>query len=324
MQTFFRLTGFVMILLLLLTAPALAEKDAAAPIELPELTKEGFLPSMEDEPFIVIDDQAGRWIYIDDELNVQITRHENDPGEAKKLIWYETEIRCTPDDPLRSILKIKEGKLPGHALVKPTDFLQNYQPILCFNDDYFSSRWYNKQKQGIIIRNGQVLSETPWPNDVDRFPPLEIMALFSDGSLKTYKGSEHTAEEYLAMGVTDTFAFGPILVQDGKPGARMADTSYSHYREPRCALGMIEPYHYIVLITEGRISRSAGVYLDWLSEKMIELGAVEAINLDGGGTTYIAFMGKQLNKSKSKPRSMGSMLAVGVEKWQPEEKDGKK
>ena len=77
------------------------------------------------------------------------------------------------------------------------------------------------------------------------------------------------------MGVTDTYAFGPILVREGELGERMTDKNYSPYREPRCALGMIEPNHYIVLTVEGRTNESKGVRLRWLADKMLELGAIE-------------------------------------------------
>ena len=51
----------------------------------------------------------------------------------------------------------------------------------------------------------------------------------------------------------------------------------------------------------------------WLAERMAGLGAVEAMNLDGGNTTSLVFMGERLNRSgQDKLRSVGSMLGIGL------------
>ena len=138
-----------------------------------------------------------------------------------------------------------------------------------------------------------------------------MLAVFNDGSMKAYLSDAHTAQEYLDMGATDVFAFGPILVSDGQPGAHMGDDTYYHYREPRCALGMIAPYHYIILTVKGRVKESKGVYFDWLADKMLEKGAVEALNLDGGGTVALVFMGEILNKTGKTMRDITSIIGFG-------------
>ena len=155
----------------------------------------------------------------------------------------------------------------------------------------------------MVIRDGKIISNKTKKPRQGGFPKLENMAYFPDGTLKCYAAQEHTAEEYLDMGATDVLAFGPILVTDGQLGEHMRETeaeakkrAYYHYREPRMALGMVEPGHYILLTVAGRVKTRAadprryeqklskGVYLDWLALKMRELGATEAINLDGGGS----------------------------------------
>ncbi len=74
---------------------------------------------------------------------------------------------------------------------------------------------------------------------------------------------------------------------------------------------MIEPYHYLLVVVKGRTSDSDGAYLTWVADKMLEKGVTEALNLDGGGTTALVFMGKLLNKSDKSPRSVGSMIGFG-------------
>ena len=52
-----------------------------------------------------------------------------------------------------------------------------------------------------------------------------------------------------------------------------------------------------VAYPEVELKESKGVYFDWLADKMLEKGAVEALNLDGGGTVALVFMGEILNKT---------------------------
>ncbi|HPJ02402.1 MAG TPA: phosphodiester glycosidase family protein [Candidatus Limiplasma sp.] len=106
------------------------------------------------------------------------------------------------------------------------------------------------------------------------------------------------------------FAFGPILVQNGEMGERIQDPTYYHYREPRCALGMIEPNHYMVLTVSGRTDTSKGAYLTWLAERMIFLGVTEALNLDGGGTTSLVFMGERVYADCSGTTSVRDVSSI--------------
>lgn len=285
---------------------------SAIPI-IPELTSEGFLPSGV-EPYVYASRMEGRWVYVSDELYVNIIRYKSTEPKAE-MVWFETEIKCTgetrlsplfarPDKPIESTLRI------------PKDIADSYGVILAFTDDFYGNRWLTHATEGIIIRNGKILFKKTRRNNSKSFPPLEILALFQDGSLKTFKSKEHTAQEYLDMGVTDTFAFGPILVQNGQLGERMSNLHYFHYREPRCALGMVEPNHYYVLTVIGRQKESRGAYFSWLAERMIELGVQEALNLDGGSTASLYFMGDVINipenRKKKNIRRVTSMIGIGT------------
>ncbi len=289
--------------------------SACADTTAPVLTIDG-VSLASTEPYISIDPESGHWEYVDKELSVSIIRH-SDQIDKKNVTWYETEIECSEQAKLTSLLTT-HGKVKGHSFCSPDELADLYDVVLAFNDDFYASRWYNKKAQGIIIRNGEIMSDKTFKNDANAFPHLEVLALFEDGSMRTFKSKEHTAKEYLDMGVTDTYAFGPILVREGELGERMTDKNYSPYREPRCALGMIEPNHYIVLTVEGRTNESKGVRLRWLADKMLELGAIEALNLDGGNTTYLIFMGEIINLpkeiQKGRLRRVGSLIGVGVGK----------
>ena len=52
----------------------------------------------------------------------------------------------------------------------------------------------------------------------------------------------------------------------------------------------------VALDAFGRRKDAVGVTTPWLAEKLVELGASEAINLDGGNTTCMIFMGDVINR----------------------------
>ena len=272
---------------------------------LPQLTEDGLLPAG-TEPYVYADADDGLWIYKSDVLSVEIRRYTD---TLNTLVWFETDVRCTPGAPLTSYLSA--GKTPGRRGVNPIDLARDNHVVLGITDDFFGTRRNNNETVGIVIRNGKIISDKTNKANRARFPNLEVLAVFNDGSMKAYLSDAHTAQEYLDMGATDVFAFGPILVSDGQPGAHMGDDTYYHYREPRCALGMIAPYHYIILTVKGRVKESKGVYFDWLADKMLEKGAVEALNLDGGGTVALVFMGEILNKTGKTMRDITSIIGFG-------------
>lgn len=295
------------IFLALLLLPTLS---LAAP-EPPETAENGFLPA-DSAPYVYHSRDEGRWMYLDDELFVDIYRYYD---TGLELEWFETFVTCQGATRMASLLSQQEGRSPGKSFQTPLQIAETHQPVLAINDDFFGSRWYNDKKTGVILRDGEILFEETFKTGANEFPPLEVLAVFADGSLRTFDSQEYTGQEYLDMGVVDTYAFGPILLRDGELGPRVLDENYSPYREPRTALGMIEPNAYVILTVSGRTEQSHGVHLLWLAERMRALGASEALNLDGGRTTYLWFMGDLINYSAelkgTSLRTITSMIGFG-------------
>ena len=74
---------------------------------------------------------------------------------------------------------------------------------------------------------------------------------------------------------------------------------------PRTAVGIISPLHYIFVMVDGRTEQSYGMPLYKLAEFMQGLGAEIAYNLDGGGSTAMVFNGKLINR----PTTYGKEVA---------------
>ena len=284
---------------------------------LPPLNESGFLNEGEPE-FVYADEEEGAWVYVSSSLYVCIERKQDLSDKKYPIVWFEGDIRCAPASPLTAWLT-QGSKYQGKSYSNPRALARQNQAVVAFADDNFGDRWNGGSRTGVIIRSGEIIGEKTYNTGKTAFPNLEVLAQFADGTLKTFASDAHTAQEYLDMGVINTYAFGPILIQDGELSEYMLREEYYTYREPRCALGMIAPWHYYLLVVRGRADDSKGVFLTWLADNMLAHGVTEALNLDGGGTTALMFMGELINKKFSNEiRRVTSVSGFGVSDLVPE------
>ncbi len=79
--------------------------------------------------------------------------------------------------------------------------------------------------------------------------------------------------------------------------------------DPRTAVGYTADKHVIMLVADGRQATSQGVSLPELAQIMKNLGCVEAMNLDGGGSTQMAVPNNYID-SPSENRAVPAIFAV--------------
>ena len=271
------------------------------------------------EETVVADKDAGIWSYTSETFTVTINRVTD---EEQTLIWYECDLQCSPESPLLSVAS--NPKKPGSKLQHPEKIARDNQLVFAINDDFFGDRVFQDKKVGIIIRKGDLLYKSTYKSGSRNFPNLDTMVFYPDGSISVHESKEYMGDEYLAMGATDVFAFGPYLVRDGAINPNLTDR-YEN-REPRVAIGMVEPYHYKVVVVEGRHKNSKGVPVSWMADKLMEMGCVQAFNLDGGQTAALVFMGDKINTTgkfgeKANIRNLSGMIGAGVSEQVPEYKD---
>jgi len=108
----------------------------------------------------------------------------------------------------------------------------------------------------------------------------------------------------------DLLQAGPLLVRDGEPVAvdgsdpegfsvanEQFDSDITAGRHPRAALGVANGM-LLAAVCDGRASDDAGLTLGELAELMASLGARDAINLDGGGSTSLVCDGRLVNRPR--------------------------
>lgn len=311
-----RLLCLLAVLMMLL--PAAMAEDAAEAGAFPVLNEEGFLDVGE---FVYANADLGVWRYADDALKVEIYRRNGQNQKGNKATWYEAEI-WSREDEVWQLFTNAEGKYMSQA-DKPYKVAQKNQLILGINTDYAQSRYANRKNDnriGIILRNGKEISDVTLKSTSKKWPPLDVLALYPDGSMEVYDSDEHTLQEYIDMGVQSTLAFGPYLIRDGVRND--ADVSgMSTANNPRTAIGMIEKGHTFVVMVEGRVEGSAGSNLVFLADLMEQKGCTTAFNLDGGRTACILFMGEQISAVENGPnaRPTTELLGIGVSELVPDD-----
>ena len=241
------------------------------------------------------------------------------------------DVRTREENPMDAIMT-EQGKYkhPGTRQDKPTALLEKQPAVLAISDDMYGLRIMpvggGKTKydyHGVVIRYGEVMAtktrkspeegkkdKRPWPN-------LDTMAVYADGSLKTYVSDAKTAEEYLAEGAVHVFAFGPWLISNGEINPALLNEKYYPSSDSRIAMGMVEPRHYIIIAGTARPdTKYTGVKLRFLAETLLEKGCTEALNLDGGATLYMSFKDQVIIQGDmsnlKKTRNVGSLIVFGL------------
>lgn len=111
---------------------------------------------------------------------------------------------------------------------------------------------------------------------------------------------------------------GPTLVKNGTVNITYdqevfwgSGVGYSN-QDPRTAVGYTNDDRVIMLVADGRQTLSSGLSLPELAQVMINLGCVEAMNLDGGGSTQMAVGNQLINlpEGGTFQRPIPNMLAV--------------
>lgn len=113
----------------------------------------------------------------------------------------------------------------------------------------------------------------------------------------------------------------PQLIKDGKIDItweqEKASRAFVFNRHPRTAVAKLKDGKFLMMTVDGRQPGvSVGMTLQELAEYLFSLGAVDAMNLDGGGSTTMYLDGKVVNKPSDPTgeRKIGDAITVTLRK----------
>ena len=175
-----------------------------------------------------------------------------------------------------------------------SDIAKENNAIFAINGDFYGFR-----DSGPVIRNGVLYRSNK------RSGSNDVLAVYNDGSFVTIKEENVDAQNLLDSGVLQLFSFGPTLVDNGQISVSAnQEVEQSMNSNPRTAIGMISPLHYVFVVSDGRTSESDGLSLAQLAAVMQDAGCQCAYNLDGGGSSTMWFMGDVVNNPTTNGNSI--------------------
>ena len=234
-------------------------------------------PSPTPTPFATIleeDTANGRWLYETKDIRIEIERQQ--PLEqVTATVAVITNKGETPV--LRTAFA--EGAYGRNVRARTREIAASVNAIFAINGDYCGYR-----DDGLIARESVLY----------RFVPVrEALCLMADGSLRVVRESEVDVDALMAEGLTDSWSFGPILVEDGVLPTAFNSTVKGN--NPRTALGQRGDGSYVAVVVDGRSDVSIGMTIEQLAQYMFDLGCVTAYNLDGGMTSCMYFNGSVIS-----------------------------
>ena len=136
---------------------------------------------------------------------------------------------------------------------------------------------------GIVIHEGELLSGA---NTRAATAVIDYDGILHVGNM--------TGNEAMALNAEWAVSFGPVLVVNGEKCDGL-----SSGLNPRTAIGQRSDGAILLLVVNGRQVGSMGATYEDLADVMLEYGAVNALNLDGGSSSSMIYEGEYLNISSS-------------------------
>lgn len=210
----------------------------------------------------------------------------------------------------------------------PEDFFhRNNQPVVVVNGTFFS--FQTNRNLNLVINEGRVFNYNPPAKrkveadsivqyiyssaiGISNQRKADIAWIATDsvygkvfaaqkpvGRKKNIKKSSKVIpEDFSEWKMETAIGGGPVLVQNSK--VKITNNEERKFagkaindKHPRTAMGYTSDGQLIILAVEGRTTASKGVDLLQLADMMLDLGCVEAINLDGGGSSCLLVNGRE-------------------------------
>ncbi|MCX5999453.1 MAG: phosphodiester glycosidase family protein [Chloroflexi bacterium] len=237
--------------------------------------------------------------YEDENISITITTERVDDTQV-----YIADIQLQSIDYLKTAFA---QNIFGRNIKQTTSAMaEAHGAIFAINGDY-----YGFQDYGFVIRNGILYRSKARSGNDD-----EALVIYEDGSFEVVSENAVSADALLEQGAVQVFSFGPSLLCNGEINVNEnSEVAKAMTSNPRTAIGIISPLHYIVIVSDGRTNVSAGLTLYQLAAIFKEQGCETAYNFDGGGSSTMWFNGEIVNVptdgSKLGERKVSDIVYVG-------------
>ena len=198
-------------------------------------------------------------------------------------------------DPSKVMLGVSKGtgsSLQGSYGQFITQIASRYNAVLAINAGGFYDPDWNSTggvPHGVVISEGNLIA-----NNVRANASGGIIGFDKDNKLILARMSANKA---LSMGIRDCVDFGPFLIVNGKPSFIKGNGGWGD--APRSAIAQREDGIVLLLVIDGRQVGSAGADMIDLTNILLDYGAINAANLDGGTSTAMELNGEIINNPRN-------------------------
>lgn len=250
-------------------------------------------------------------------------------GVLLKRAWFNQSLFQSSQN--ISILEIKmDGKnridmaAETHELKPTSTFGREHQALAGINGTFFDMK--NGGSVDYLRIEGKVLNESR-EEEKNKIPFIQNAAVVIDGHKLSIAGRDSSDKWESNLKGEDVMVSGPLLLKGGQQ-VKIDSAGFCVKRHPRTAVVVKGDWVWFVTV-DGRNDKATGMSLFELAKVLRWLGADDAINLDGGGSTTMWVSGfpdggvinhpsdnNAMKKSKEYKSGMDlDNLAADVKKW---------
>lgn len=208
---------------------------------------------------------------------------------------YTNAYAIIVSDPKR----VKVGVTSNLGYVGQTthDMARKYNAVAAVNGGMFRDTTGNGTggvPSNVVISDGKIAYPTDSTKLDDRMD--DVVSIDKEGNLKV--GTKETPNELISRGVTEAVSSEPYLIKDGKSNIEEGTNLIG--AQPRTIIGQRADKSIIFLVIDGRHGfMKMGATLQEAQQLMKELQAVNAVCMDGGGSSTIYYNGEVINNPSS-------------------------
>lgn len=190
-------------------------------------------------------------------------------------------------DPSRVTVGTCRDKFDGSNGLQLKDIAKRYDAVAAINGGGFEDSGgvgNGGTPVGLVVSEGKV-------KHTGRDRNYNITVGFDNNNIMVL-ARNMSDDDAKAKGIRDAITFGPALIVNGEPASVKGESSGLN---PRTAIGQRKDGAVLMLVIDGRQASSLGATYSDLITIMLEYGAVNAINMDGGSSSLMYYKGEYLN-----------------------------
>lgn len=204
-----------------------------------------------------------------------------------------------------SILKInpefvKFDIVADTVLIKTSEFANKYQAAAAINGSFFDMAAPGTDYNSVnyLRVDNTLLAPNQYKGKARLFNQGGSISIF-DNNLYVVKTDQlQMWEKYIAG--EDVITSGPLL-RIGGENEKLRKISFNKTRHPRTAVAKVSDTLVLFIVVDGRSKESAGMSMEELQTIVTWLGAVDALNLDGGGSSAMYVLGNEKGEIVNHP-----------------------